>query len=318
MQKDHISQLRHVSRKLIRELGMLSLNEAQKTPPHWHALIEISKESGITISKLCHVLLLSTSAMSRIVNGLIKHEFVTFQEGNDRREKYLSLTDKGQLELETIDEFSNSKIKGAFEFLSEEDQNQIIDSIQKYGEALEKSRSLREQVKIFTLSTSRKVRKQIIRMIETIQKDEFLLPIQSDINAGVLKAEEEFYYNNSYNFWYAVDNNGTVIGSIGLKKLDMCSAEIKKFFVDQRYRGKGVAQKLLKTLLKSAAKHQFNDLYLGTVDIFKAAIRFYEKNGFSRIPEHQLPQGFIKCPVDTVFFKGSIESLLKSDRVFVR
>lgn len=33
MQKDRISQLRHVSRKLIRELGMLSLNEAQKLHP---------------------------------------------------------------------------------------------------------------------------------------------------------------------------------------------------------------------------------------------------------------------------------------------
>lgn len=248
--------------------------------------------------------------MSRIVNGLIKHEFVSFQEGNDRREKYLSLTEKGQMELEIIDEFSNSKIKGAFEFLSEEDQSQIIDSIQKYGGALEKSRSLREQVKIFTLSTSRKVRKEVIRMIEAIQKDEFLLPIQSDINDGVLKAEEEFYYNHSYNFWYAIDHNGDVIGSVGLKKLDVSSAEIKKFFVDQRYRGKGVAHKLLKTLLKSATRHQFNDLYLGTVDVFKAAIRFYEKSGFSHITEHQLPPGFIKCPVDTVFFKGKTDSLL--------
>ena len=309
MQKDPISQLRHVSRKLVRELGILHFYEAQKTPPHWHALIEISKEPGITISKLGHILLLSTSAMSRIVNGLIKLDFVSFREGVDRREKYVSLTDKGHLELEVIDAFSNSKIKRAFEFLTKDDQNQIIHSIQKYGEALEKSRSLCEQVRIFTLSTSRNIRKQIINMIEIIQKDEFLLPITNEINNCILKAEEEFYYHNSYNFWYATDNKGMIIGSIGLNKLGANRAEIKKFFVDQRYRGKGVAQKLLKTLLKSAFKHQFDELYLGTVDILQAAVRFYEKQGFSQISEHQLPQGFNKCPLDTVFFKGNTESL---------
>ena len=303
MKKDRVNQLRHVSRKLIRELGMLHLNEAQKTPPHWHALIEISKESDITISKLGRILLLSTSAMSRIVNELTKHGFVIFKEGLDRREKYMSLTEKGLLELEAIDEFSNSKIKRAFALLTEEDQQRIIDAIGQYGEVLEASRTLCEQVKIFTLSTSRHVRKQIINMIETIQRDEFLLPITNELNACVLKLEEEFYYNNSYNFWYATDNKGNVIGSIGLKQLNTHQAEIKKFFVNQEYRSKGVAQKLLKTLLKSASKHQFEELYLGTVDKLKAAAHFYEKNEFSRIPEHQLPQGFIKCPLDTVFFK---------------
>jgi len=309
MQQDHIHQLRHVSRKLVRELGMLELNEDHKTPPHWHALIEVSKEPGITISKLGHILLLSTSAMSRIVNGLIKHEFVSFREGVDRREKYLSLTEKGHLELETIDEFSNSKIRGAFEFLTEEDHQKIVDSIQKYGEALEKSRSLREQIKIVTLSTSRTIRKQIVSMIETIQKDEFSLPISDDINACVIKAEDEFYYNNSYNFWYAVDNKGRVIGSIGLGLLNPREGEIKKFFVDQRYRGKGVSQKLLKILLKAASRHQFDTLYLGTVASLKAAIRFYEKNGFSHITERQLPKEFKKCPIDTVFFQGKVNSL---------
>ncbi|MBI2707448.1 MAG: MarR family transcriptional regulator [Proteobacteria bacterium] len=311
MKKDRISPLRYVSRKLIRELGMLQLNKAhlKKTPQHWHALIEIGKEPNITISKLGHLLLLSTSAMSRIVSALIENDLVSFQEGSDKREKYLRITKKGELEVANIDEFSNTKIKGAFEFLTEADQDQIINAIEKYASALEKSRCLRDQVKIHRLSTPRTIRKQIITMIETIQKGEFSLPITDDINACILRAEEDFYYNNSYNFWYATDKDGTIIGSIGLKKIDDQTAEIKKFFIHQSYRGKSVAPKLMNALIKSAVKHRFDRLYLGTVDKFQAAHRFYEKYGFVRLTKQELPSGFEICPVDTVFFKVNVESL---------
>lgn len=311
MKEERISNLRHVSRQLIRELGMLQLNKAhlKKTPQHWHALIEIGKEPNITISKLGLLLLLSTSAMSRIVSALIDNELVDFREGSDKREKYLHITKKGEMEIANIDEFSNTKIKGAFEFLTEDDQDHIIKAIQKYASALEKSRCLREQVKIHRLSTPRTIRKQIITMIETIQKGEFSLPITDDINACILRAEEEFYYNNSYNFWYATDNDGTIIGSVGLKKIDDQTGEIKKFFIHQSYRGKNVAPKLMNALIKAAVKHRFEDLYLGTVDKFQAAHRFYEKYGFVRITKQELPVGFEICPVDTVFFKVKVEDL---------
>lgn len=311
MKKNNIDALRHVSRKLIRELGMLQLNSAhlKKTPQHWHALIEIGKEPGITGSKLGNLLLLSISAASRIVNALITQELVFVKEGSDKREKYLYLTDKGRAELKNIDEFSNTKIKGAFEFLTEEDQENIIQAIQKYANALERSREVRGQIKIHTLSTSRAIRKQIVAMIENIQRNEFLLPITDDINLCILKADEEFYYNKSYNFWYAVDHQGTVMGSIGLKKLDDHTGEIKKFFVAQSYRGKGVASKLMATLIKAALKHKFSELYLGTVGSLHAAHGFYKKYGFTQIAKADLPPTFSIGPLDTVFFKVKLEDL---------
>lgn len=310
MKENIISELRQSARKLIRELGMLKLNMSRnRTPQHWHALIEISNEPNITISKLGRLLLLSSSSMSRIVNALLKEKLVTATNGSDKREKYLQITEKGLLEIKNIDEFSRVKIKGALEFLTDNDQEQIIDAMQKYSSALEKSRLSREQVKIHTLSTSRAIRKQIVYMIESIQKQEFFLPITEELNIGVLKAEEEFYFNNSYNFWYAVDGAGKIIGSIGLKRVDNQNAEIKKFFVDIKYRGKGVARKLFNSLLKAASKHRFKYLYLGTVDTLHAAQRFYEKYGFTRFVEADLPSGFDKSPLDTVFFKVKIKEL---------
>lgn len=308
MSENQVSQMRQLSRQLVRELGILQLNnnQARKTPSHWHALIEIEKEPGMTISKLGQLLLLSTSATSRVVSALMKDGLVKFSDSVDKREKYILLTEAGKKEIEYIDEFSNLRVKGAFEFLTNEDKKDIIQALQKYATALEKSRILRDKVKIFTLSTSRTIRKQIVAMIEKIQTQEFSLDIPENVNLGVMKAEEEYYYNNSYNFWYAVDEQGVVIGCIGLKKLDNNQAEIKKFFVDSAYRGKGVAQKLMVTLIKTAMKHNFKVLYLGTVNILQAAQRFYEKYGFVRINQQQLPVEFVLCPLDTEFFQGDV------------
>ena len=316
MNTQTISALRHSSRKLVRELGILELNKPHlnRTPQHWHSLIEIHNQPGITIAKLGNLLLLTYSTISRIVSSLMNEQLVTSKNGIDKRENYLYLTEKGIHEIKNINEYSDTKIKGAFEFLSEDEQNQILEAIQIYELALEKSRLLREQIKINTLSTSRTIRKQIISLIEDIQKDEFSLPITDEINACILKAETDFYYNKSYNFWYAINNTGEIIGCIGLKKIDEDNAEIKKFFVHKQFRGKGVAKKLMHTLIKSALKHHFKSLFLGTVETLLAAQKFYNKYGFSRINEHCLPKEFSKCPIDTVFFMADCETLETSDR----
>lgn len=313
MSKNYISNLRHVSRKLIRELGMLELNkfEINNTPQHWHALIEIHNEPNITITKLGSLLLLCYSTTLRIVNSFIKDGLITSQNGLDKRENCLKITEKGLQAIKKIDEFSNAKVLGALQFLTLEDQKQIFEAIDKYATALEKNRILYEQVKLHTLSTSRTLRKQIINLVEDIQKNEFGLPITEAVNICILKAETEFYYNNSYNFWYATDATGKVIGCIGLKKIDDNNAELKKFFVHQDFRGKGVAKKLMQVLLKAAVKHQFKFLVLGTVDKLHAAHKFYTRYGFSPIKQQDLPQNFNVCFLDTLFFRGEVQSLTK-------
>jgi DNA-binding MarR family transcriptional regulator/N-acetylglutamate synthase-like GNAT family acetyltransferase len=307
-----IETLREASRKLVRELGMLELDQSttHETPAHWHALIEVSKNPGVTISKVGQGLLLSPSKISRLITRLSKEGLVEMRAGSyDKREKSLYLTDAGALALKKIDTFSENKIKGAFAFLTDPEVDHIIESINLYGGALEKSRVMKESVKILTLSKSRALRQQIVSMIEDIQKGEFSIPITPDINLSVFKGEQHFYYDNTCNFWYAIDANGAVIGSIGLKKVIEQYGELKKFFVHSSYRGKGVAQRLIQTLLKAASKHGFEYLVLGTVDKLHAARRFYERCGFKEIAKNKLPENFDLCPLDTVFYEGRVGEL---------
>ncbi len=308
---DMINKFRFGARKLVRELGILDLEKTQlgHTPKYWHALIEISNHPNITLAALSQLLVLTPSTMTRIIGTLLKETLIKTTSGFDKREKYLTLTAKGRDAIEKVDEFSNQKILGAFKYLDENEKQDIANALLKYANALERSREYGNDVAIHTLSTSRVLRKQIIKFVTEIQKDEFKIPVTDDINIGILKAEDEYCFNHSCNFWYAVDANGTIIGSIGLKKINKVDAEMKKFFVSKAYRGKGVAKKLFSTLISAAAKHKFKNIYLGTVDTLQAARRFYEKSGFISIDVSGLPAEFIKCDLDTVFYSGKIKDL---------
>lgn len=106
-------------------------------------------------------------------------------------------------------------------------------------------------------------------------------------------------------------DNGQIIGSIGLRKINDYCGEIKKFFVIKEYRGTGVAKKLMLTLLNASLKHTLNKLYLGSVDILKAAHNFYEKYGFIKIVRSDLPKEFELCELDSVFYVGEVEEVME-------
>lgn len=311
LDKSYISSLRQESRKLIRELGLLYLNQPSRgqTSSHWHALIEIEKAPGLTVKEVANLLLLSPSMSSRIVESLIEKELISSTEGIDKREKSLTITSKGLDEIKQIDAFSHTRIIGALDRLTSHDHQSILESLKMYGDSLEKSRLEREKIKIHTLSSSRPLRKQIIHMIETIQVNEYALPITPDINACILKTEETFSCGNKCNFWYATNDTGLIIGSIGLKKINDSTAEVKKFFVHQNFRGKGTAHKLMKKMVQTAQKNGFQNLYLGTVSLLKSAQSYYEKVGFKQISKSELPPEFEICPLDSVFFKGNLSKL---------
>ena len=79
-------------------------------------------------------------------------------------------------------------------------------------------------------------------------------------------------------------------------------------FVASNYRGPehGAARKLLDSLIAWSREHGLREIFLGTTDRFRAAHRFYEKNGFREITKAELPKNFHFMPVDTKFYRFSV------------
>lgn len=144
--------------------------------------------------------------------------------------------------------------------------------------------------------------KQVIELILEIQQSEYHVPITLADQPDLGEITE--VYQETGNFWVALEGE-EVIGTIALIDLDNHVGTIRKLFVKKAYRGQasGVSKSLLATLLNWSVAHQFKELYLGTTSLFKAAHRFYEKNGFTPISKTELPANFPMVAVDTVFYR---------------
>lgn len=116
---------------------------------------------------------------------------------------------------------------------------------------------------------------------------------------------ENFYQKASGNFWVALDGDH-VIGTIALLDAGQRIGIIRKMFLHPECRGDAnrTAQRLFDTLLAWARQHDFQHIYLGTIDKFQAAARFYLRNGFALIDKETLPDAVkaLRMKIDTTYY----------------
>jgi N-acetylglutamate synthase-like GNAT family acetyltransferase len=145
-------------------------------------------------------------------------------------------------------------------------------------------------------------REGVAELILGIQRGEFGFSITYDDQPD-LKEIEAFYQRGAGEFWLALDS-GRVVGTIGLRDIGGAGA-LRKMFVasDRRGPAHGVAQRLLSTLLAHARAQRLSAVWLGTTEKFRAAHRFYEKNGFAQVTPETLPETFPRMNVDTRFYR---------------
>ena len=85
-------------------------------------------------------------------------------------------------------------------------------------------------------------------------------------------------------FYVAYDDDGTPLGCGGLRTLDESHGEVKRMFVHPDHRGSGVSSAILSTLEADAARRGWDRLVLETGNRQPDAIRFYQREGYTRIP----------------------------------
>ncbi|MBD2099726.1 GNAT family N-acetyltransferase [Leptolyngbya sp. FACHB-261] len=143
----------------------------------------------------------------------------------------------------------------------------------------------------------------IVELVLQVQREEFGLPITLADQPDLLDIPT-VYQQGHGNFWLAVDAN-QVIGTIAAIDFGDHHLALRKMFVASPYRGQGigVGQQLLATLCHWAVEHKIRAIYLGTVDAFKAAHRFYEKHGFRQVEKSDLPATFPMMQGDTRFYR---------------
>lgn len=143
---------------------------------------------------------------------------------------------------------------------------------------------------------------RIINLILPIQQIEFNVPVTLEGQPDLLDIELN-YQQGGGNFWGALLGE-ELVGTIALINTGHQACALRKMFVKKEFRGQEfrIAQLLLKRLIEFCKQNNIQHIYLGTVDMLKAAHRFYEKNGFEEIDVNLLPAYFPRMMADNKFY----------------
>lgn len=149
-----------------------------------------------------------------------------------------------------------------------------------------------------------KYKTQVIDLILDIQNQEAKIDLSIEEQPD-LNNINEVYIHGDGNFWVAIEN-GRVVGTIGLMKIDENWCVLKKFFVRADYRSKKVGLALYKTLLEFAKSKRYHHIILDTPSVATKSHAFYERSGFKQIEKTDLPIVYIYPNRHSILYKLDI------------
>jgi GNAT superfamily N-acetyltransferase len=128
--------------------------------------------------------------------------------------------------------------------------------------------------------------------LRTAQRDELTLRYgDADSEPGVLPSAADM------TLFLVADDDGVPVGCGGLRAIDGSHGEIKRMYVAPAARGTGVATAILRRLEDEARAFGWERLVLETGERQPDAMRFYEREGFTRIPlyGHYVDSAISRC-----------------------
>jgi len=108
---------------------------------------------------------------------------------------------------------------------------------------------------------------------------------------------EAHYFQNDGIFLVILDE-GTIIGSGAIRKLNKEIAELKRMWLLDNYHGKGIGYKLITQLFDFSRSKNYEKVYLQTGPEQTRAINFYKKIGFMEISPYNEKTNEISMSLD--------------------
>lgn len=94
----------------------------------------------------------------------------------------------------------------------------------------------------------------------------------------------------------AIDENESVIGMIAYHRHSDVRCEMKRLYVQPRWRGQKVGEKLIQAILQHAQQAGYKEMVLDTIQPLKTAIHLYHKFGFQEC------EPYYNNPMDDVIY----------------
>ena len=292
------SQLRRLSRQLIRQLGLLdaACGNQPLSPVQAHTLIELG-QSSYSIKQLAEILNIDKSNASRAVSHLVEKGLAkTTANPKDNRSLVAQLTPSGKKQLIKLDDQQNQQFNDIMAQLPTTQIAQIEQSLSQYNKAVMQSKaqvgySIRE-----ITAADNAAMAQIIRDVSA----EYGLTADKGygVSDPTLDNLSEVYQQSNACYW-VIELDGQLLGGGGIAPLNnqpgVC--ELQKMYFSQALRGKGFARRLALQAINFATEQGFDACYLETTANLTQAIKLYESLSFKHLDSPLGNTGHDACEI---------------------
>jgi ribosomal protein S18 acetylase RimI-like enzyme len=132
---------------------------------------------------------------------------------------------------------------------------------------------------------------QIVVYKESLKEDVFEFTDKCFLEIGKTFEPDgrHSFYNDiekEFDCFWCLLTDDKVAGTVGIRKEDDTTAELKAMYLSQELRGKGYGYKLLDLAMTYSKEKGYKRVVLDSMSKYDAALRLYEKYGFKRIDRY--------------------------------
>ncbi|HLV94767.1 MAG TPA: helix-turn-helix domain-containing GNAT family N-acetyltransferase [Candidatus Acidoferrales bacterium] len=282
-----VNEIRAFNRFYTRKIGVLdgmasrpfSLAEAR-------VLYELAHREQPTATDIRKELGLDAGYLSRIIRGFERRKLVArAQSKTDERQKFLSLTPKGQKVFAPLDERSNRDVAAMIEKLAPAERGRLLDAVQTIRTLLGDRPEPRTPYLLRQHQPGDMgwvVQKQGILYVREYGWDETFEALVAEIVAKFIKE----YDPKRERCWIA-EKDGAQVGAVFAVKGSDEVAKLRLLHVEPEARGLGIGKRLVEECVRFARQAGYKKMTLWTQSILYAARHIYEQTGFRLVREEK-------------------------------
>ena len=282
-----VSAIRAFNRFYTRKIGVVdgmasspfSLAEAR-------ILYELAHRQQTTATDIRKELGLDAGYMSRILRNFERHQLVRREPSKtDERQRFLSLTAKGQKAFAPLDERSNQDVATMLNQLSPAERTQFVHAVETVhrllGDKAEpKTPYLLRQHEPGDMGWI--VQRQAILYAEEYGWDGTYEALAAEIVAQFIRN----YDPKRERAWVA-EKDGERVGAVFVAKQSDEIARLRLLHVERAARGLGIGKRLVEECIRFARQAGYQKMTLWTQSVLVAARDIYKKAGFQLVKEEK-------------------------------
>ena len=283
-----VAAIRAFTRFYTRKIGVVdgmasspfSLAEAR-------VLYELAHRERPTATAICKELGLDAGYISRILRDFERRKLVTREPSKtDERQRFLSLTAKGQRAFTPLDERSGRNVAAMLQGLSPTERKHVVDAVQTVhrllGDTAESPRTP------YLLRPHQPgdmgwiVHRQAILYAEEYGWDGTYEALAAEVAAQFIKN----YDPKRERAWVA-EKDGERVGAVFVAKESDAVAKLRLLHVEPEARGLGIGKRLVAECIRFTRQAGYQKMTLWTQSVLHAARHIYKEAGFQVVREEK-------------------------------